>query len=155
MRHTKYLFVFLFSILFHGHVLAVEEAPQQPANPQADTHTFNIELEPADSTSWSAWRPEYKKNVSFVATIEGETATGQKITNFTDVRFTFKIVKPSQWKGVCMNFKGDTDVEESYDLFFRVEIDDLQRLKQLHRAAILADTSEDFQKALDSKEVEP
>ena len=56
MRPTKYFFiiVFLFSILFYGHVLAVEQAPQQPANPQADTHTFYLEIEPADPTSWSA-----------------------------------------------------------------------------------------------------
>ncbi len=34
------------------------------------------------------------------------------------------------------------------------EIDDMQHLKELHRAAILADTSEDFQKALDSNGIE-
>lgn len=33
-------------------------------------------------------------------------------------------------------------------------IDDLQHLKKLHRAAILADTSKDFQKALDSNGIE-
>lgn len=33
-------------------------------------------------------------------------------------------------------------------------IDDLGRLKQLHRAAILADTSEDFQQTLQSTETE-
>ncbi len=89
------------------------------ANGEEAPPTFKLVLEPAIPSTWPEWRPEYKKNALFVATIKGETATGQKITKFTNVQFTFKIVKPSQWKGVCMNFKGDTDVADSYDLFFR------------------------------------
>ncbi len=67
--------------------------------------------------AWLQWRPEYKTNASFVATLKGTTSTGQNITRFTNVRFTFDLGTPSKWKGVCMNFNGDTDenVKETYE----------------------------------------
>ncbi len=91
------------------------------ANGDANTPTFELSLEPMHPQAWLGWRPEYKTNVSFIASIKGKTATGKNITKFTNVKFTFDLGTPSKWKGVCMNFDGDTDVKESYDLFFRKE----------------------------------
>ena len=89
------------------------------ANGDASTPTFELNLEPADPTAWEDWRPEYKTNTSFVATLKGETETGQAI-RIASVTYTFTL-DSSEWPGICMNANGDDDTGRSVDLFFREE----------------------------------
>ena len=88
------------------------------ANGDENTPTFELNLEPTDPTTWEDWRPEYKTNTSFVATLKGTIASNQSVS-FGSVTFTFHLGAPSQWEGVCMNYDGETDIGTSYDLFFR------------------------------------
>ncbi len=116
-RHTiisLILFLLVICSPFYFHVCLAQANGEGSAE-----NKFKLELEPANPSTWPGWRPEYKKNALFVATITGETSTGVAITKFTKVRFTFNLGEPSRWEGVCMNFKGDPDVKKSYDLFFR------------------------------------
>ncbi len=89
------------------------------ANGNANTPTFELNLEPASPTTWADWRPEYKTNAEFVATLKGETKTGQSV-RIDSVTYTFTL-DSSEWPGICMNANGDDDTGRSVDLFFREE----------------------------------
>ena len=88
------------------------------ANGDENTPTFELNLEPTDPTTWEDWRPEYKTNTSFIATLKGTIASNRSVS-FGSVTFTFHLGTPSQWEGVCMNYDGETDTSTSCDLFFR------------------------------------
>ena len=88
------------------------------ANGDVNTPTFTLNLEPVQPTEWVRWRPKYKDNVSFIATLKGTTSSNKDV-QFGSVTFTFHLGTPSQWYGVCMNYDGDPDTGTSYDLFIR------------------------------------
>ena len=88
------------------------------ANGDQNTPTFELNLEPTDPMTWEDWRPKYKTNTSFIATLKGTTASNESV-QFASATFTFYLGTPSQWEGVCMNYDGDTDIGTSYDLFIR------------------------------------
>ena len=49
------------------------------ANGDANSPTFELDLEPVNPQEWLGWRPEYQTNVSFVATIKGKTSDNKAI----------------------------------------------------------------------------
>ncbi len=102
----QYLFLFVFCVVYLIDLAAA-------------TPTFTLDFEPANPTEWATeWRPGYKTNASFVATLKGTTSSNQDVT-FGSVTFTFTLSSVSRWKGVCMNYNGDPDTGTSYDLYFR------------------------------------
>ncbi len=90
------------------------------ANGNANTPTFELTLDPTSREAWSDWRPKHETNTSFVVNLKGTTSSGDPIS-ISSVTFTFRLTEVSQWEGVCMNYDGETDMSNSYDLFFREE----------------------------------
>ena len=114
-RHFVILLILLTRVICSPYALYVCSAE---ANGDANTPTFTLDLEPTHPTAWVGWRPEYKDNVSFIATLKGTTASNESV-QFASATFTFHLGTPSQWEGVCMNYDEDTDTGTSYDLFIR------------------------------------
>ena len=112
-RHFVILLILLTRVICSPYALYVCSAE---ANRDVNTPTFELNLEPTHPTAWLGWRPEYKDNVSFIATLKGTTASNESV-QFASATFTFHLGTPSQWEGVCMNYDGDTDIGTSYDLF--------------------------------------
>ena len=114
-RNFIFLLILLTLVICSSYALYVCSAE---ANRDVNTPTFELNLEPTHPTAWLGWRPEYKDNVSFIATLKGTTASNESV-QFASATFTFHLGTPSQWEGVCMNYDGDTDTGTSYDLFIR------------------------------------
>ncbi len=116
MQNTKCLFLFI--VLFFANLFWSYVPTDVQANGDDNTSTFELSLKPKNPTKWAEWRPEYQKNVSFVATLKGTTLSNKDVA-FGSVTFTFTLSSVSEWEGVCMNYDGETDTANSKDLYFR------------------------------------
>ena len=67
--HFMILLTIVICSTYFLHICSVQ------ANGDENTPTFELNLEPTDPTTWEDWRPEYKTNTSFVATLKGTIAS--------------------------------------------------------------------------------
>ena len=92
MQHQRRYYLFFSWVLLLSNIAIAQTSVR-----------FQIDLEPADPSSWQTWRPVNESNVSFTATVTGTT------DRITAIAYTFTLSDLSNWQGTCMNKDDGSD----------------------------------------------